>query len=119
MWRKDRTCPNPKFFLLLTRDVEDPPSRSIKKRAHKKSRTGAVDKNSDMVVVDHSGAWLAAKDGGRVKINLAKFILAKVTKEEIEDCAARRVVDYDKNAIGTDQVSNMDRLALRFADAYH
>jgi hypothetical protein len=37
---------------------------------------------------------------GRVQINLAKFILVKVTEDTIADCEKRKIVDYEKNAIG-------------------
>jgi hypothetical protein len=68
-------------------DVDEPPSRSSQKRAHKKkSKVGPVDKNSDMFVVDHGGEWLKAQGGGQVKINLAKFVLVKVSEDTIRDC---------------------------------
>ncbi len=96
-------------------DVEQPPVRSQKARQHKRVHVGAVKKNADQFVVNHTGDWLKAANGGQVKINLAKFILTRVDEDMVEDCKMRRVVDYEKNPIGVDHY----RCLLSGAKGHH
>ncbi len=83
-------------------DVQSPPVKLpvvVVNRREKK--VGKVAKAPDDFIVNNGGKWLLAVNG-RVQINLAKFILVRVTEETIADCAKRKVVDYEKSPIGAE-----------------
>lgn len=62
--------------------VAAPPTK--KKRKPRKEKTGPVQKTPDRVVVDAREDWLSAKDGGKVRINVAKRMMVQVTEKQLE-----------------------------------
>jgi hypothetical protein len=62
-------------------------------------RSTEVKKLQGQTIVDPSGAWLQAQDGGKVQINIAKFVLKKLT--------ATRIAELEKKGLKAKEGSKL------------